>query len=258
MSKPIPNILKRLFFDIETSPNIVLSWRTGYKLNIGHDSILQERGIICICYKWEDDEKVDYLTWDSKQNDRKMLEKFIKIAKEADQLIAHNGDRFDIKWVQTRCLYHRIPSFPKYQTLDTLKIAKSNFYFNSNRLDYIARFLGFDGKSEMSYQDWKDILLNKSKDAMNKMVSYCKKDVVLLEQVYKELSKYSEHKMHVGVLHGDEKWSCGHCGSQDVYCNKTRVTKMGTIRRQMYCRSCDGHTTISNKSYMNYLQEKMK
>lgn len=250
--------MKRLFFDIETSPNIVLSWRTGYKLNIGHDSILQERGIICICYKWENEKEVYALTWDKKQNDKKMLQEFIKVAKSADQLIAHNGDRFDIKWVQTRCLYHRIPSFPKYQTLDTLKVAKSHFYFNSNRLDYIARFLGFDGKSDMSYSDWKEILLDKSQEAMDKMVAYCKKDVTLLEDVYKELAKYTEPKIHTGVLEGGEKWSCGHCGSEDVYCNKTKVTKMGTIRREMHCKSCGGYSTISNKSYMNYLQEKMK
>ena len=40
--------IKRLFFDIETSPNIGYFWRAGYKLNIGADNIIEERKIICI------------------------------------------------------------------------------------------------------------------------------------------------------------------------------------------------------------------
>jgi hypothetical protein len=43
--------IKRLFFDIETSPNIGYFWRAGYKLNIGHENIIEERKIICISYK---------------------------------------------------------------------------------------------------------------------------------------------------------------------------------------------------------------
>src|SRR6056297_181468 len=49
---------KRLYFDIETSPNVTLTWRTGYKLNIPHDNIMEERAIICICYKWEGSDEV--------------------------------------------------------------------------------------------------------------------------------------------------------------------------------------------------------
>jgi len=70
--------IKRLFFDIETSPNIGLFWTAGYKLNIGHDNIIKERAIICICYKWAGEKEVHSLTWDNKQNDKSLLEKFVK------------------------------------------------------------------------------------------------------------------------------------------------------------------------------------
>ena len=113
--------IKRLFFDIETSPMIVYSWRTGWKINIPTDNIIEDWRIICISYKWEGQEKVHTLSWDSNKCDKKLLEKFIKIANSADEIVAHNGDRFDIKKIRTRCLYHRIPMFPKYRSLDTLK-----------------------------------------------------------------------------------------------------------------------------------------
>ena len=66
--------IKRLFFDIETSPNIGLFWEAGYRKTISPDNIIKERAIICICYKWEHEEEVHSLTWDKNQNDKKMLE----------------------------------------------------------------------------------------------------------------------------------------------------------------------------------------
>ncbi len=39
------------------------------------DSIIKERAVICICYKWEDEKEVYYLEWDSKQNDKRMLQR---------------------------------------------------------------------------------------------------------------------------------------------------------------------------------------
>jgi DNA polymerase elongation subunit (family B) len=179
---------KRLFFDIETSPNIGLFWEAGYKKNIDHSNIIKERAIICICYKFEDEKEVGYLTWDSKQSDKKLLEKFIPIANSADELVGHNSDNFDLKWVRTRCLFHKIDMFPNYTTIDTLKIGRAKFRFNSNKLDYIAKFLGMGEKIKTEFGLWKDIVLNKDKVAMTKMVKYCQQDVKLLEKVFKEFN----------------------------------------------------------------------
>ena len=100
---------KRLYFDIETSPNVVFSWNVGYKLNIDHKSILKERAIICICWKWEGESKVHYLTW-NKGDDKKMVQEFAKIINSADEVLGHNGDAYDIKWLRTRCIYHGVDS----------------------------------------------------------------------------------------------------------------------------------------------------
>ena len=72
-------MIKRLFFDIETSPNIGLFWEAGYKKNIDYSNIIKERAIICICYKWQGEKITHGLHWDSKQDDKKMLIDFIKI-----------------------------------------------------------------------------------------------------------------------------------------------------------------------------------
>ena len=241
--------IKRLFFDIETSPNIGMFWTSGYKLNIGHENIIKERAIICICYKWAGEDKIYSLHWDNEQNDKLLLEKFIKVANEADELIGHNGDRFDLPWIRTRCLYHRIPVFPVYTTLDTLKFARSKFKFNSNRLDYIAKFLGIGQKSHTEYDLWKKIVLYKDREALEYMIDYCKNDVNILELVYNELATYLPAKTHHGVLNGGEKYSCPECGSENMIFSKKRMTALGTSRIQIQCKDCGKYHTISERLY---------
>jgi DNA polymerase elongation subunit (family B) len=238
---------KRLFFDIETSPNIGLFWEAGYKKTIHTDNIIKERAIICICYKWQGSNKTYSLKWDSKQSDKKMLEEFIKVANEAHELVGHNGDRFDLAWIRTRCLFHGIDLFPKYDTLDTLKVARSKFKFNSNRLDYISQFLGFEGKIKTSFGMWKDILLKNDKEAMSKMVEYCCEDVVQLEKVYLKLAPHFENKLHLGMMKGSRKHSCKECGEQEFKISGKRVTAAGYMKVQIQCKGCNKYSTIPGK-----------
>lgn len=241
--------IKRLFFDIETSPNIGMFWTAGYRVNIGHDNIIKERAIICICYKWEGESETHSLTWDNDQDDKKMLEKFINIANKADELIGHNGDRYDLAWIRTRCLFHDIPMFPNYITIDTLKHARSKFKFNSNKLDYIGKFLGLGEKIHTSFSLWKDIVLHKDKQALKNMVIYCKGDVELLEKIYNKMSAYIPHKTHLGVLKGKGKISCPECTSTDMKLSKKRVTALGTPRIQLQCNDCGKYHTVSDSVY---------
>lgn len=238
---------KRLFFDIETSPNIGLFWEAGYKKNIDYSNIIKERAIICICYKWEDSKEVGYLTWDSKQCDKKMLQKFIEIANTADEMVGHNGDRFDLAWIRTRCLFHRINMFPTYTTIDTLKVSRNKFRFNSNKLDYIAKYLGMGEKIKTEFGLWKAIVLHKDKTAMDKMVKYCQQDVKLLEKVYKELSVHILSKTHYGVIFGADRGSCPECGSDELLKIKNRISASGIKKVQYQCATCGKYHTKLDK-----------
>lgn len=247
----------KLFWDIETTPNIGYFWRTGSRLRIPPSHILSERKIICICYKWEG-KPVKFLTWDKNQCDKTMISKFIKEANNATALIAHNGDRFDLPWFRTRCIYHGLDFPPKPKTIDTLKKARGNFSFNSNKLDYIAQFLGVGEKiGTGGFQLWKDVMDGDSEALVN-MVEYCKRDVEILEKVYNKMQRHVPIDYHAGVYGGSEKWTCGHCGSKDVKQNKRKVTKTGVERFEMKCKCCGGYTTISGKARSEYLKYKMR
>lgn len=242
------NKIKRLYFDIETSYNIGSFWGLG-KQYISYQNIIHERAIICVCYKWEGEKTVHHLTWDAHQNDKIMIEAFMKILNQADEIVGQNHEDFDIKWLRTRCLYHGISMFPNYSTLDTYKKARSGFKFNSNSLDYMAKFLKMGKKDKMSMSDWDDVILRKDKKALDKMVKYCKNDVILLENIYKKLSPYITSKTHIGLIMGKGKASCPECGSESMKISKTRYTATGLKKYQMQCSKCNKYHTISETTY---------
>ncbi len=184
---------RKLLFDIEVSPNVVFTWRIGGDIALAPDNIIEERAIICIGYKWYGESKTHCLRWDN-GNDRDMLIKFSQIINSADEVITQNGDNFDIKWLRTRCLFHRIPLSPKFNSIDTLKMARAGFKFNSNKLDYMGKIMNVGQKIKTDYDLWKDVVLHRDRKALDRMVEYCKEDVNLLESVYDVLQEYSPQK----------------------------------------------------------------
>lgn len=229
-----------MFFDIETCPNVVYSWRIGHKIDLSAENLIEERRIICICWKYLGEKDAYYLTWDKNQCDKSMLEAFGKELNDCDAAIGHNGDHFDIKWVKTRNLIHGLPPLTNIQTVDTLKLARNNFNFNSNRLDYIGDILKVGRKSETGgYKLWTDTM-NGSKKALDGMVNYCINDVYLLEKVFKKLSIYSDKMpINIATLSNGDRNECPACGGST---RKFGIRYNKSHAKQRYiCRDCS-HT----------------
>lgn len=234
---------RRLLLDLETSPDVVYSWRIGSKVYISPENIVQERAIICIGYKWQGEKRTHCLTWD-KGDDKAMLEKFIPILESADEVVAHFGDRFDMPWLRARAAFHGIPVSPYIKTVDTKAQSARLFYFNSNKLDYLGQFLGLGQKIETDYKLWKRVMAGE-RAALREMVSYCKEDVRLLERVYLRLESYNKPKTHQGVTRGGIKSDCPQCGSVDTMRIGMKVTGAGTRRPRMKCRRCGSDFLIT-------------
>lgn len=246
--------INRLFVDIETSPNVVLSWRVGYDIRIDSENILKERAIICIGYKWEHQKKAHVLRWDENQCDKELLKEFMLIADKSDEIVLHNGDKFDIPWIRARCIFHGLEPMKQYKTVDTLKWARRKFLFNSNKLDYIAKFLGIGGKIKTEFGLWKSIVLDKNQKAMDSMCAYCAKDVELLQQVWKKMEYYLPHRTHAGVAAGGDKWTCPVDGSTNVRSRGKSVSAAGTVKREMQCLDCGRRYTISESAHKQYTE----
>lgn len=235
---------RRLFWDCETSPNVVYSWRVGYKIAINFENIVEERALVCIGYKWQGG-PVQCLTW-HKGDDKAMLQQFVPILESADEVVAHYGDKFDLPWVRARAAFHGIPVSPYIKTIDTKAQAARNFYFNSNRLDYLGQFLGLGKKIETDFQLWKDVVAG-DEAALARMVRYCKQDVKLLERVYLRMESYNKPKTHQGVVRGGLCADCPGCGSADTIRIGQQVSGLGVRKPTMQCKSCGRKFTVSRR-----------
>lgn len=235
-------MLKILLFDIETCHNIVAAFQLKVDY-IQPQNILQERHLISICYKWLGEKTVHSISLlddmerfnNNPHDDYYICSEFHKVLSEADVIVGHNSDKFDIKVVEGRMLINKLPPLPPVLKIDTLKIAKSRFSFNSNKLDYLGHVLGCGRKIHTDNSLWLKVLAGNVK-AIHSMVKYNKQDVRLLEQVFFKLRPYisklpsSQH----GLL--CQKPGCGSAKIQ-----MRGVSRNATRTYQRYqCQTCGG------------------
>lgn len=138
-------------------------------------------------------------------------------------------------------------------------MARKHFRLNSNKLDYLAKILFGQGKVKTDFDMWKSISLDNDPKALDRMVKYCKKDVILLEHVWNKLRDYDAPKTHAAVLasgNSFDRWMCPHCGSDDVKKSKNRVSASGIKQHQMNCRTCGRYYSIPNNVFHWYLENK--
>lgn len=255
---------KKLIYDLETSYNIGGFWKSGYNITVTEDMIIHERAIITASWKWYGEDKIHYMSWEN-GCDKKIVEKLIELFFEADEIIGHNVDRYDNAFLMTRAMFHGILALPKYKTFDTYKKASSFLNLNSKKLDYLAKVLGIPGKYKHSgLSMWHkiihfDVLNIGSKElrdsALEEMIYYNCVDVGLTEAVYEKLRLYAPHNVHHGVLMGKTKYSCPHCGSENVEYLKTTVTAAGTLKHIMKCMDCGQVFFISNSDFLKMLKK---
>jgi hypothetical protein len=130
-------------------------------------------------------------------------------------------------------------------------MSRSRFLFNSNRLDYIGKFIGVGGKIKTDFRLWRDVILGDRK-ALAKMVTYCKTDVLRLQQCFDRLAPYCAAQTHAGANDGKPRWTCDHCGSKKTIVNKHTVTAKGIKQVSMKCRDCGKYFTVSAKTAQEF------
>lgn len=237
------NTPKILYWDIETVQNIVAVFSLANNNWIDPSNIIQEGYIVCASWQFEDDPKVYAVSVldDPKRyakdptDDRHVVEVLHKIMSESDVIIHHNGDDFDKRWLDTRILYHGLAPLPPIASIDTKKVAKSNFRFNSNSLDYLARYLKVGHKKSTSKGLWMRVLRG-DVAAIKEMVDYNKVDVVVLKKVFKKLQPYVKNHVNRELFGAT---GCPRCGSKKIQSRGTYHALTRSYHR-FQCQGCRG------------------
>lgn len=237
---------KILFFDIETAPN--LGWIWGkYEQNV--IEFVSEWYMLCYSAKWYGDKKAiavglpDFPSYKRNPEDDKALVKSLwKLLDEADVVVAHNGDKFDIRKVNSRFLAHGLPVPSPYKTVDTLKVARKYFGFNSNKLDDLGEVLGVGRKIDTGgFKLWKGCMSGDSA-SWKKMLKYNIQDVLLLERVYEKMLPWMDNHPNTNLLLGKLD-ACPKCGNDHIQKRGFRHTKTGKYQAYQCIGGCGGWST---------------
>lgn len=224
--------MKILILDIETAPNIAYVWRF-WKENIAPKQILEHCSLLSFGAKWLEKPKMFY--YDTEKNSEKsVLRHLVKLLDEADMVVAHNGARFDLPKIRGRALVHGFPPFSPVKDIDTYKIAKKEFGFDSNSLAYLADVLGCERKGDhgefAGFELWAACLRGEHK-AWVVMKDYNLQDVRTLEQVYLKVRPWSTSHPNVAIYLANGKIACPKCGSEHVQRRGLARTGVGEYPR---------------------------
>jgi hypothetical protein len=236
-----------VLWDIETEFNVVATFRLLDKhQSIPGKNVLNERYVVSAAWKELSEKKVhsvsvlDYPDLFAKdvRDDMGVLTKLHEVMSDADVLVAHNGDNYDIKYAETRMLVRGLSPLPPVPTIDTLKIARNRFLFNSNRLDYLGQVLGVGRKIHNEDDLWLRVMAGEKK-AIQHMVTYNKGDVELLERVFLKLRPYIPNYINRQLFTQETGMRCPICGSTHYTEEGHRYTSTRRYRRYQ-CQEC-GH-----------------
>jgi uncharacterized protein YprB with RNaseH-like and TPR domain len=175
-----------LIVDIETAPNSAYVWRF-FKENVGAKQVIQNSYMLSYAAKWLGEKEIFYEDL-SNQHEAQMLNTLHPLLDEADIVVAHNGDGFDLPHIQGRFLMHNIKPPAPYKQVDTVKVARKEFNFPSNSLEYLSNVLDLaikkgQHKKFPGFELWLGVLRN-DPEAWAEMREYNIDDILVLEQLY--------------------------------------------------------------------------
>lgn len=233
-----------VLWDIETTHNRVAVFKLFGEDYISPENIIQERYIVCASWKALGARSADAV---SVLNDPKRFKKdpcddyhvcktLHDVLSNADVIVAHNGDKYDIKFTEARMLFHGLSPLPTIPSIDTLKVAKGRFLFNSNKLDYLGNFLKVGRKKPTTGGLWLRVIQGDIA-AIKEMVSYNKQDVDLLERVFLKLRPYVAN--HISRQLFGQMAGCPRCGSTKVQSRGVHRATTRTYQR-FQCQGCGG------------------
>lgn len=228
-----------LLYDLETTHNILAKFDLKEEYT-SHLNIIQERFIVCAAWQWFGEKKIHSVSVldDARRFDRNHTDDFhvvktlVDLINSADVIVAHNGNSFDNRYVQTRALVHGVGPYAPVTSIDTYRTAKSKFYLNSHRLDYLGRLLKVGGKMDTPSGLWLKALKG-DRAAIKTMLAYNKVDVQVLNGVFKKLIPYMSDAVNRELFGGT---GCPYCGSHKIQSRGTHKA-IGKIYKRYQCQA---------------------
>jgi DNA polymerase elongation subunit (family B) len=186
-------------------------------------------------------------------DDYSLVKEIRSLFDEADILVGHNIDRFDTPKAHARMMIHGFDPPSPSKSIDTLKLARHEFSFTSNKLGDVGQVLGIGGKAETGgFALWKGCMAG-DPAAWKKMKSYCKSDVDLTVKLYERLRPWAPRHPNLATI-ADRPNVCPRCLAGGPFQSRGYTHNAVTKSHRWVCNSCKGffRTRESIKSKASY------
>ena len=225
-------------FDLELLPGISYFWDI-WNQNIYIDQIIQDKCLLSWAGKFLNEPEMhsDIMTSkEAKERDASRITKSCwEFLSQADIVIGHNMVGFDAKHANTSFLEYGLDPL-KYIIVDTLLVARKNFNFVSNKLEYINQKLGIRNKIENDgFPLWKACSNGDSK-ALKTMLDYNIGDIGSTEELFYKLRPYVRN-INVALYNEILTSQCPVCGSTDLKSEGEYYTPAGKWE-SVRCQDC--------------------
>jgi hypothetical protein len=250
-----PVLPKILILDIETAPMEVRVWGL-FNQNIGLESVLKHTSVLSFCAKWRGSDEVMYFdNRDRKdpRDDSKIIKIVWSLLDEADIVVTHNGEKFDIKKLTSRFSLYQLGDPSSFKNIDTCKLAKAKFGFDSNKLIHLTQLFPLknkklDHKKFPGNTLWNGCLA-KNIEAWEEMRLYNINDVLSLEELYFDfMAPFDKKAPNFSVYSDNIEFRCN-CGSNQFKKHGFVFTKKSKFER-IICKVC-GKEHRSSKNLFN-------
>lgn len=242
---------KILIFDIEITPLEAYIWATNvWKARVPDESVISRWFMLTWSAKWLNDNQIMSMRGTREEvleeDDGRIVKGLWELLNQADIVVAHNGNKFDVPNINTRFVVHGLPPTKPYKQIDTLKIAQSQFGFSHNSLDALCNVFGFGAKNPTGMALWKRAKSGDN-DALEYMEEYNRNDVVMLEKLYLKLRPWIRNHPNVGMYKNTLESVCANCGSSNIVVDGHYYTNTGRYLTYK-CNDCGGAVSRERKS----------
>lgn len=220
-----------LLFDIEISPSLAFVW-SHYEANVL--SYEKQWELLAVSYKWLGDKKINCVSR-RKKTEKEIVKLLHSLFDEADFLVAHNGDEFDWKKTNAKFIEYGLKPPSPSAKIDTKKLAKRYFKFNSNKLDDLCETLGLGRKVKTGGFDLWLGCMRGNKKYFLLMERYNKKDVEILERLYLKLRPWIREQPAISLAMDLD--ACPACGGNNLVRHGFKILVNGKKQRYQ-CNEC--------------------
>lgn len=226
--------MKILLLDIETAPNTAHVWGL-FKQNVGINQIMESSYVLCWSAKWYGDDDIFFAST-YHTGTKRMLRVIHDLISQADAVVHYNGKKFDIPTLNKEFILNGMTPPAPYKQIDLLSVARNQFKFPSNKLDYVAQALGLGQKSKHIGHELWIRCMNNDEEAWKMMEEYNINDVRLLEEVYNKFIPWiKNHANH--SLYSDDHMCCPNC-SGTSYVRRGFAYTYNCKYQRYRCKDC--------------------